>query len=54
MSLKCHAIKLKGIGGMVIFNLLRKAYCQVRQSCSFSLKTVRVYIGEMLTYVWLK
>ena len=39
MSLKCHAKELKGIGSMAIFNVLCKVCCQVRQSCSFSLKT---------------
>ena len=40
MSLKCDAKELKGIGGMAIFNQLCKVCYQVRQSCSFSLKTV--------------
>ena len=40
MNLKCHTKELKGIGGMAIFNLPCKVCCQVRQSCSFGLKTV--------------
>ena len=40
MNFNCHAKELKGIGGMAIFNLLCKGCCQVKQSCSFRLKTV--------------
>ena len=48
MSLKYFAKELKGIWSMAIFNLLHKVYCQVRQSCSFSLKTV--WLVEYIIY----